>query len=57
MTDHLPERLGDWPDDPYQLLGVDRSADVTSVRGAYTRLIRKFKPEHSPDEFQKIREA
>ncbi|MGZ0167074.1 MAG: hypothetical protein ACKVII_24380, partial [Planctomycetales bacterium] len=57
MTDHLPERLSDWPNDAHQLLGVDRDSDLNSLRRAYTRLIRKFKPEHSPDEFQRIREA
>lgn len=57
MTDHVPENLNDWPDDAWQLLGVDRGADLKSLRRAYTRLIRKFKPEHSPDKFQKIREA
>lgn len=57
MTEHLPENLNDWPDGVWQLLGVDRDADLKSLRRAYTRLIRKFKPEHSPDEFQKIREA
>ena len=57
MTEHLPESTDDWPDDAWKLLGVEHDADLKSLRRAYTRLIRKFKPEHSPDEFQKIREA
>lgn len=57
MSDHLPDNLSDWPDDVYELLGVDREADTKTLRRAYTRLIRKFKPDHFPDEFQRIREA
>lgn len=57
MSDHLPERLEDWPEDPFGLLGIDPDADAKAARLAYTKLIRQFKPEHSPEEFQKIRSA
>jgi len=57
MSDHLPDRLDDWPEDPFGLLGIDPDADAKAARLAYTKLIRQFKPEHSPEEFQKIRSA
>jgi len=54
---HLPDDLGRWPHDPYRILGVGRDVDLREVRRAYIRLVRKFKPEHAPDHFQRIREA
>lgn len=57
MADHLPNNLSDWPEDVYTLLGVDRDADAKGLRRAYTRLIREYKPDHHPAEFQRIREA
>ncbi|HSQ57043.1 MAG TPA: J domain-containing protein [Gemmata sp.] len=57
MADHLPEDPRRWPGDPFELLGVERSASETDIRRAYTRLIRKFKPEHFPEQFRRIREA
>jgi hypothetical protein len=57
MSDHLSDDMSKWPSDPYVLLGVERDADEKTVRRAYTRLIRRFRPEHHPNEFQQIREA
>ena len=57
MSEHLPESLDDWPDDPFTLLDVSPDVDARSARRAYTRLARKFKPEHHPLEFQRIRAA
>jgi|GEM_PF-2642154 len=53
----LPDEHRDWPADPFALLGVERGADDLAVRTAYTRLIRRFKPEHHPEQFAKIRAA
>jgi hypothetical protein len=53
----LPDDPRDWPSDPYALLGVDADADDDAIRRAYTRLIRRFKPEHHPAEFARIRDA
>ena len=53
----LPENLRDWPTDPFALLGVPRAVGETDLKRAYTRLIRKYKPEHAPEEFRRIREA
>jgi hypothetical protein len=55
--DHLPDDLRHWPRDPYQVLGVASPCDPREARKAYTRLIRRFKPEQYPDHFQRIREA
>jgi hypothetical protein len=53
----LPDDPRDWPRDPYALLGVAPDADDDAIRRAYTRLIRRFKPEHHPAEFALIRDA
>ena len=57
MTDHLPASRDDWPADPFELLGIPRDIDARDARRAYTRLARRFKPEHNPLEFQLIRAA
>lgn len=55
--DHLSDDMADWPDDPFALLGVTPGAVDTDIKRAYTRLVRRFKPEHSPEQFRRIREA
>ena len=57
MSEHLSEDATNWPHDPYVLLGVSRDTDERTLRRAYTSLIRRFRPEHHPQEFQRIREA
>src|SRR5688500_12033029 len=57
MADHLPDDPRHWPDDPFRLLGVEPPATETDVKRAYTRLIRRFKPEHHPEQFRRVREA
>jgi hypothetical protein len=53
----LPDDASRWPGDPYALLGVSPGDDERQVRREYIRLIRRFRPDHRPLEFQKIREA
>lgn len=58
MADHhLPDDPRHWPDDPFRLLGVEPPVSEQDLKRAYTRLIRRFKPEHHPEEFRRIREA
>ncbi|MGL4422341.1 MAG: J domain-containing protein [Gemmataceae bacterium] len=57
MSHELPENHSKWPEDSFELLGVKPGAPEVEIRRAYTRLIRKYKPEHHPEEFRKIREA
>lgn len=58
MSDHtLPENCRDWPDDPFELLGLPRETDARSAKRAYTRLIRRYKPERHPEEFRRVRDA
>ncbi|KAB2935311.1 MAG: J domain-containing protein [Leptonema illini] len=52
MVEPLPES-----NDPYRLLGVTRNDDRQAVKQAYARLIRQYKPEKHPAEFQRIRQA
>ncbi len=56
-ADHLPDDMADWPTDPFALLGVPPGSADADVKRAYTRLVRRFKPEHHPDQFRRIREA
>lgn len=44
-------------ENPYKVLGVERSADERAVKKAYVALVRKFSPEKHPEEFKKIRAA
>ncbi|WP_439621921.1 DnaJ domain-containing protein [Gemmata sp.] len=57
MPDELPDDPERWPRDPYELLGVRHTATETDLKRAYTRLIRRFKPERFPDQFRRVREA
>jgi hypothetical protein len=54
---HLPDDPRNWPDDPFQLLGVEPPVSEHDLKRAYTRLIRRFKPEHHPEQFRRVREA
>jgi hypothetical protein len=53
----LTDDMANWPTDPFALLGVEPGAADADVKRAYTRLVRRFKPEHHPDQFRLIREA
>ena len=58
MSEHLPsDDPSSWPRDPFKLLGIARGASEREVKRAYHDLIRKYKPEHAPDAFRRIREA
>jgi hypothetical protein len=58
MIEHeLPQDPDSWPSDPFRLLGVRPGISARDLRKAYLRLIKAYKPEHSPVEFQKIRQA
>jgi hypothetical protein len=53
----LPSNLDEWPDDPYEILGVAHDANERDVKRAYTRRIKLFKPEHHPLHFRRLRDA
>ncbi len=57
MPSELPDDPRDWPKNPFELLGVEPGADETAIRKAYTKLIRRFKPEHHPIQFALVRDA
>jgi len=42
---------------PWERLGVDQSADKRDIKRAYSKLIKSYRPDESPTEFQEIREA
>jgi len=42
---------------PYLVLDLPPDAGDGDVRSAYQRLLRKYPPEHRPEQFQKIQEA
>jgi curved DNA-binding protein CbpA len=43
--------------DPFDLLGVESSADDETIKKAYLTKVRDFPPDHAPEEFQAIRSA
>jgi curved DNA-binding protein CbpA len=45
------------PQDPYAMLGVDRTSDEAAIKRAYFRLVREYPPEREPEKFQQIRAA
>ena len=42
---------------PFEILGVSRDADRRTLRRAYARLIKVYRPETHPKEFQRIQQA
>jgi hypothetical protein len=44
-------------EDPYELLGVARDADPPTVKKAYAKLVRVYRPDKSPREFQRVHQA
>lgn len=44
-------------DDPYAVLGLDRTANADDVRRAYLRLVRIHTPESNPEQFKQVRAA
>ncbi len=55
-----PESDPDWnllPNQPEKFFGLSAGWSETDLKSAYGKLIRRFKPDRSPDEFQKIRRA
>lgn len=56
MSD-LSNDLSHWPTDPFLLLGVDRTVNERELKRAYVRLIKRFKPEHFPRHFRRLRDA
>ena len=57
MSEHLDDNCQNWPKDAFELLQVPSGADKKTIRRAYNKLIKKFKPDHHPEEFRLIREA
>jgi curved DNA-binding protein CbpA len=47
----------EWPRDPFELLGLRQENSAEEARRAYTRLVRKYRPDENPQEFQRIRAA
>ena len=43
--------------DPFDLLGVEPSADDETIKKAYLTKVRDFPPDHAPEKFQAIRAA
>jgi curved DNA-binding protein CbpA len=43
--------------DPYDVLGLDRTADEAAIRRRYLELVREHPPDRSPERFAAIREA
>jgi hypothetical protein len=59
MTDErpLPADIKTWPENPFELLGATPTTDAKTLKRAYQRLIRFYRPEEFPEEFRRVREA
>src|SRR5207237_7727542 len=58
MSDRaLPDDPAQWPNDPYELLGVAPEVSPPDLKRAYAQLIHRFKPEQHPEQFRLIRQA
>lgn len=44
-------------DDPFVLLGITKDADEKAIKQAYAKLIRRYRPDRAPSEFQRIHAA
>jgi len=45
------------PNDPYAVLGIERTSDEAEIKRAYFRLVREYPPERAPEKFQELRAA
>ena len=45
------------PNDPYAVLGIERTSDEAAIKRAYFRLVREYPPEREPEKFQELRVA
>ena len=52
-----PKTVSKPPQDPYAVLGVDRTSDEAAIKRAYFRLVREYPPEREPEKFQELRAA
>jgi len=44
-------------ENPYEILGIDKSASTADVKKAYFNLIKQYTPEKHGDKFKEIRNA
>jgi curved DNA-binding protein CbpA len=42
---------------PYDILGTQPDADDESIRNAYLEAVKRFPPDHSPENFSAVNEA
>ena len=52
MKNELSDNSDEWPISPFELLGVPITAEKSEIRRAYSALIRRFRPETHPKQFQ-----
>ena len=60
MSEPRDEQEPDWgllPHDPEAFFDLDEGFDLRTLKRSYNRLLRRYKPEKFPDEFQRIRAA
>jgi hypothetical protein len=57
MSDEVEPDWSLLPRDPAAFFGLSAGFDLRALKGAYGALLRRYKPEKAPEEFQKIRAA
>jgi hypothetical protein len=54
----LPDDLSQWPKNNWELFSLDsQNVSYKDLRKAYSKLIKRFRPETHPEQFQRIQEA
>ena len=60
MDEHneLPDDLSQWPENNWDLFNLDsQNVSFNDLRRAYSKLIKRFRPETHPEHFQRIQDA
>ena len=57
MTESTDPDWSHLPHDPERFFSLDPGYDRKTLKRAYNRLLRQYKPEKFPEEFQKLRAA
>lgn len=57
-NNELPDDFSQWPKSNWDLFNIDQqNATYQDLRKAYSKLIKRFRPETHPEHFQRIQEA
>lgn len=56
IPDRMPDNINDWPKDTRIWFGLNEESTLKDLRKSYSRLIKRFRPELYPDQFERIQQ-